>query len=129
MAQVVVWGLRGQLESRRTVLSDAIHAAVMSALDYPAEKRFHRFIGLEPEDFIYPPDRGADYTVIEISMFAGRSEQAKRQLITELFRRIADDAGIAPHSVEITITETPRVNWGIRGQNAADLALNYSVEV
>ena len=129
MAQVVVWGLRGQLESRRTVLSDAINAAVMSALDYPAEKRFHRFIGLEPEDFIYPPDRGADYTVIEISMFAGRSEQAKRQLITELFRRIADDAGIAPHSVEITITETPRVNWGIRGQNAADLALNYSVEV
>ncbi len=129
MAQVVVWGLRGQLESRRTVLSDAIHAAVMSALDYPAEKRFHRFVGLEPEDFVYPPDRGADYIVIEISMFAGRSEQAKRRLIAELFRRIADEVGIAPHSVEITITETPRVNWGIRGQNAADLALNYSVEV
>ena len=129
MAQVVVWGLRGQLESRRTVLSDAIHAAVMSALDYPAEKRFHRFIGLEPEDFVYPPDRGADYIVIEISMFAGRSEQAKRRLIAELFRRIADEVGIAPHSVEITITETPQVNWGIRGQNAADLALNYSVEV
>lgn len=125
----MVWGLRGQLESRRTVLSDAIHAAVMSALDYPAEKRFHRFVGLEPEDFVYPPDRGADYIVIEISMFAGRSEQAKRRLIAELFRRIADEVGIAPHSVEITITETPRVNWGIRGQNAADLALNYSVEV
>ncbi len=129
MAQFVDWGLRGQLESRRTVLSDAIHAAVMSALDYPAEKRFHRFVGLEPEDFVYPPDRGADYIVIEISMFAGRSEQAKRRLIAELFRRIADEVGIAPHSVEITITETPRVNWGIRGQNAADLALNYSVEV
>ena len=129
MAQVVVWGLRSQLASRRTVLSDAIHAAVMSALDYPADKRFHRFVGLEPEDFVYPPDRGADYTVVEISMFEGRSEQAKRQLITELFRRIANDAGIAPHSVEITITETPRVNWGIRGQNAADLALDYSVEV
>ncbi|BAK35333.1 hypothetical protein MLP_23190 [Microlunatus phosphovorus NM-1] len=125
----MVWGLRGQLESRRTVLSDAIHAAVMSALDYPAEKRFHRFVGLEPEDFVYPPDRGADYIVIEISMFAGRSEQAKRRLIAELFRRIADEVGIAPHSVEITITETPQVNWGIRGQNAADLALNYSVEV
>ncbi len=129
MAQVVVWGLRGQLESRRTVLSDAIHAAVMSALDYPAEKRFHRFVGLEPEDFVYPPDRGADYIVIEISMFAGRSEQAKGRLIAELFRRIADEVGIAPHSVEITITETPKTNWGIRGQNAADLALNYRVEV
>ena len=37
--------------------------------------------------------------------------------------------GIAPHSVEITITETPRVNWGIRGANAAELELGYRVEV
>ena len=129
MAQVIVWGLRSSLDRHRTVLSDAIHVAVMSALDYPADKRFHRFVALEPEDFVYPSDRGADYTIVEISMFEGRSEQAKRQLIAELFQRIANDAGIGPHSVEVTITETPRVNWGIRGQNAADLALNYSVEV
>ena len=37
--------------------------------------------------------------------------------------------GISPHSVEITITETSKVNWGIRGQNAEDLALGYRVEV
>lgn len=62
-------------------------------------------------------------------MFEGRSEDARRSLIRELFERVEADAGIAPHSVEITITETPRVNWGIRGSNAADLALNYRVDV
>jgi hypothetical protein len=43
--------------------------------------------------------------------------------------RVEAQAGISPHSLEITITETPKVNWGIRGQNAADLTLNYRVEV
>lgn len=69
--------------------------------------------------------RGEQHTIIEISMFEGRSESAKRHLIRELFTRIEAEVGFAPHSVEITLTETPRVNWGIRGQNAADLSLGY----
>jgi 4-oxalocrotonate tautomerase family enzyme len=129
MAQVVVFGNRSSLHSNRDALSRAIHGAIMSALSYPAEKRFQRFIALDAADFIYPDDRGPDYTIIEISMFEGRSESAKRELITQLFARIEQEAGIAPHSVEITITETPKVNWGIRGANAADLALGYQVEV
>lgn len=101
----------------------------MAALAYPPEKRFHRFIGLDPDDFVYPEDRGSDYTIIEVSLFEGRSEDARRSLIREIFSRLESEAGIPPHSVEITITETPRVNWGIRGRNAADLALDYRVEV
>jgi phenylpyruvate tautomerase PptA (4-oxalocrotonate tautomerase family) len=129
MAQVVVWGLRRHLEAHRVALSDAIHGAVMATLDYPVEKRFHRFVGLDTEDFVFPPDRGSDYTIIEISIFAGRSEDARRRLIEALFEGIHREVGIDPHSVEITITETPRVNWGIRGRNAADLDLGYRVDV
>ena len=106
-----------------------ISARIMAALEYPPEKRFQRFIALDAEDFIYPENRGADYTIIEISMFEGRSDAAKRALIAELFARVEARTGISPHSVEITITETPKVNWGIRGQNAEDLALGYRVEV
>ncbi|MGP9538386.1 tautomerase family protein [Brachybacterium sp. AOP43-C2-M15] len=129
MAQIIVYGHRESIERRRASLSDAIHAAIMSALDYPPEKRFQRFIALDREDFVHPEDRGPDYTIIEISMFEGRSEAAKRSLIDELFTRLEQEAGTPPHSVEVTITETPRVNWGIRGRNAADLALDYRVDV
>ena len=129
MAQVVVYGRRESLDRRRGALSEAIHAAIMSALQYPPEKKFQRFIALDESDFIYPADRGVDYTIIEISMFEGRTAAAKRALIAELFTRVEAQAGISPQSLEITITETPRVNWGIRGQNAADLTLNYRVEV
>lgn len=129
MAQVIVYGRRTSIDARRQQLSDAIHGAVVAALDYPAEKRFHRFVGLDAADFVYPADRGDDYTIVEVSMFEGRSAEAKRELIRQLFDRIAAEVGIAPHSVEITITETPKVNWGIRGVNAEDLALGYRVDV
>ncbi|MDI2033798.1 tautomerase family protein [Paenarthrobacter nitroguajacolicus] len=129
MAQVIVYGHRNSIEQRRGALSSAIHGAIVATLDYPPEKKFQRFIALDSADFIHPEDRGDDYTIIEISMFEGRTETAKRNLIADLFARIESEAHIKPHSVEITITETPRVNWGIRGVNAADLALNYQVNV
>lgn len=63
MAQVVVWGRRPLIDERRTALSDAIHGAVMAALDYPLEKRFHRFVGLDAENFVHPADLALDYRV------------------------------------------------------------------
>jgi hypothetical protein len=108
MAQVVVWSSRAFLAGRRERISDAVHGAVMAAWDYPADKRFHRFVPLDPEDFVYPPDRGPE---------------------DELIVRLEAGAGIPPHSLEVTITETPKVNWGIRGANAADLELGYRVDV
>lgn len=129
MSQVKIYALDTTIERVRAALSDAIHAAVTSALDYPPDKRFHRFIRLAREDFIHPPDRSDDYLVIEISMFEGRSVSAKKALVRALFANIASACGIAPQDVEITLTETPRVNWGIRGLPGDELGLNYKVDV
>ncbi len=129
MAQVKIYGLRSTLERHRTGLSEAIHAAVMAALEYPVEKRFHRFIALDPVDFIYPDDRSQHYTIIEISLFEGRSVQAKKNLIRLLFQYIGEHTGICAQDMEITLFETPRQNWGIRGLPGDELGLNYTVEV
>lgn len=95
----------------------------------PVDKRFQRFIGLETEDFIAPADRGEQYIVIEISMFEGRSDESKKDLIRTLFTRLESDCGFPPADVEITGFETPRQNWGIRGIPGDELGLNYKVEV
>src|SRR5918911_1005370 len=128
MGQVKVYGLAERLRPIRAALSEAIHACVVEALDYPPDKRFHRFFPLEREDFVYPPDRGDRYTIVEISMFEGRSVAARKRLIRLLFERLERDCGIAPNDLEITITETPRHNWGIRGVPGDELALTYTVE-
>lgn len=64
-----------------------------------------------------------------VSMFEGRSEATKRGLIQALFDNLKHMAGIEPQDVEITLFETPRINWGIRGMNGEDLDLGYAVKV
>ena len=129
MAQTKIYGLREHLAAVRERLSDTVHACVVEALEYPRDKRAHRFFPLEREDFIAPAGRTDRYTIIEISMFEGRSVEAKKRLIRLLFERLERECGISPMDVEITIAETPRHNWGIRGVPGDDLALTYTVEV
>lgn len=128
MAQLVVYGHAAALRPRIAELSDALHAAAVEALQLPSEKRFHRFVPLDPGCFITPPDRGPDYTIVEVSMFEGRTTETKKAYLRAIFARLGE-LGIAPNDVEVTITETPRSNWGIRGVPGDELALSYRVEM
>lgn len=128
MAQFVVYGHVAALRPRIKPLSNALHAAAVTALQLPGDKRFHRFIPLDPDCFITPPGRSQDYTIIEVSMFEGRSAATKKLLISELYRTTSA-IGLSADDVEITITETPRINWGIRGVPGDELQLGYEVKV
>ena len=129
MSQIKIYGLKDSLKNYQAELSNAIHKAVVEALAYPVDKKFHRFIGLEQSEFIFPADRSSNYTIIEISMFEGRSIEVKKNLIRLLFQYIEQEVDIAPQDVEITIFETPKHNWGIRGECGDELALGYKVAV
>ena len=129
MSQIKIYGLKDSLKDHQAKLSDAIHKAVVEALAYPVDKKFHRFIGLDQSDFIFPADRSSSYTIIEISMLEGRSVETKKTLIQSLFQYIEQDTGIAPQDIEITIFESPKHNWGIRGQCGDELMLGYKVGV
>jgi phenylpyruvate tautomerase PptA (4-oxalocrotonate tautomerase family) len=54
---------------------------------------------------------------------------AKKELVRLLFENLAAEAGLTPVNVEITLTETPRHNWGLKGVPGDELTLNYNVEV
>ena len=131
MPQVKIYGVRSQLDPIKQQLSDLIHSCVVDALQYPQNKRAHRFFPLDPSDFFYPPEPGRTdrYTIIEFSMFEGRSIEAKKQLIRLLFERLEQQVGISTQNLEITIFETPKHNWGFRGLPGDEHALNYRVNV
>jgi phenylpyruvate tautomerase PptA (4-oxalocrotonate tautomerase family) len=128
MAQVIIYSHRENLAGRKKSISDVVHSSVTSVLGLPQEKRFHRFIALEKDDFVHPPDRSSRYTILEFSMFEGRSADVKRELIRSLFIGFERDLGIFPQDLEITIHESPKSNWGIRGQPGDELKLPYKVE-
>lgn len=124
-----VFGLRHRLEPVRAALSDAIHASVVAAFRCPPEKRLHRFFPMDAADLLFPGDRSDRYTVVEFSVFEGRSPDAKKALIRELYERVPPAAGIPPHDLEVTIFETPRHAWGIRGLPGDEIGLDYRVDV
>jgi len=74
VARIIVYSRRQNLIGRKKAISDALHACVTAALGLPQDKRFQRFIALDEEDFVHPSDRSQSYTIIEISMFEGRSK-------------------------------------------------------
>jgi len=129
MSQIKIYGIKSKLDSMKAQLSDVIHSCVMDALQFPADKRAHRFIGLASEDFFMPAGRSQAYTIIEITMIEGRSIAARKQLIRLLFDRIEAALGIAPMDVEICIYESPACNWGFRGMHGDEISLNYNINV
>jgi len=129
MSQVKVFGLRSHLNPIIPQISDVIHSCVVDALQYPPEKRIHRFFQLDATEFYYPPERSERYTIVEFSMFEGRSVEAKKQLIRLLFKRFEEQLGISAIDLEITIFETPKCNWGFRGLPGDEHQLSYKVEV
>ncbi|MBB6635291.1 tautomerase family protein [Cohnella thailandensis] len=128
MAQVKIYGLYESLKPVQKQFSDTLHSCLMESLKLPEDKKFQRFILMNNEDFIYPIDRSEKYTIIEISMFVGRSDEVKKQLVNLIFERLRD-IGFEPNDIEVTIFETPKNNWGIRGLPGDELTLNYKVDV
>ncbi len=128
MVQVKIYGLRDHLDPIKSQLSDVIYSCIIDALQYPPDKRVHRFFSLDSSDFFYPTDRTPRYTIIEFSMIEGRSVESKKQLIRLLFERV-QSLGISTQDLEMTIFETPKHNWGFRGLPGDEHQLNYKIDV
>ena len=98
MAQIKIYGLREQLAPVTRQFSDIIHDCALEALQLPREKRFHRFILLAEDEFFFPEDRSSRYTIIEISMFEGRSVDSKKQLLRLLFTKLQEGLQSPEHA-------------------------------
>lgn len=129
MAQVKVYALASNLGMCKPKLSKAVHDCLVEALGVPEDKKFQRFFPLTADDFLYPADRSSRYTILEVQMFEGRSVETKKRLIRLLFERFAAELDYDANDLEVNLIETPRANWGIRGQTGDELGLSYEVEV
>lgn len=115
-------------EEKRAVCN-AVHAAMKEALLIPEHDRHVRYIEHAPEDFQVPPGKTEDYTLVEITLFQGRSMDAKRTLYQAVVRNLGS-LGIAPEDVFIVLIESPPENWGVRGGvPASEVDLGFKIDV
>lgn len=127
---IVVYGIKEQLNPIKAKLSDVMHGCMQSVLGMPEDKRAHRFIPLDKEDFYYPGGRSDAYTVIEINMMSGRKPDTQKALIKALFKELEAQLSLSPIDVEITIKEQAPYQWGFRGITGDEVNdLKYKVNV
>lgn len=127
---IVIYGIKEQLNPIKGKLSDVIQQTMTQVLGVPEDKRAHRFIPMEKDNFYYPAGRSDAYTVIEIKMMHGRKVETKKSLIHTLFKNIELQLGLSPIDIEITIQEQPAHCWGFRGVTGDEAVdLKYSVKV
>lgn len=118
------WGV-----SQKKEIIDAVHMAMRESIKIPENDRNIRFIEYHPEDFEVPPGKSDNYILVEITMFVGRSLQAKKELYQGIVRGLGE-VGISSNDIFIVLHEVPLDNWGIRGGvPASEVDLGFKVEV
>ncbi len=129
LARIELLEGRGDAEKRGMVR--AVRAALSDALRAPAEDPLVRLVEYSRDVFSIPyPDRHGDaYTLVEVTMFAGRSMEAKRRLYGAIVRGLGE-FGVPPEDVLIVIHEPPMENWGVDGgMPASEVDVGFKVDV
>ncbi len=80
---------------------DAVQSALREALKIPEGDRTLRLIEHPPSHFAVPPGRGEKFTLVEVTMFSGRSMGAKRALYQAIVRNLAA-LDVSPSDIKIT---------------------------
>ena len=132
MALVRIEILAGRSPEEKRQLLDAVHDGLVAALHVPPGDATLRVVEHRPEDVAlptWPRPVGDRYTLIEITMFSGRSAAAKRELYRELVRRLGE-LGTPEPDVTVVLVESPPESWGVRGgRPASEVELGFRVDV
>lgn len=108
---------------------NAVQSALREALQLPEWDRTVRLIEHQPSHFASPPGKGPRYTLVEVTMFAGRSIETKRSLYKAIVHNLGA-LGVPADDIKITLIEVPQENWGIRGgQPASEISLGFEIDV
>lgn len=103
--------------AERAALIEAVQSALVSSLQVPAADRYVRLQVFEAGDFVVPEGMSDQATLIEVSLYPGRSLDAKRAFYRNVVAALGE-LGIAPAEVRVVLNEVPRENWGLRGGQA-----------
>jgi phenylpyruvate tautomerase PptA (4-oxalocrotonate tautomerase family) len=119
---------RGRPLAERRAILDGVHAALVEAFRIPEHDRNQVLHEHEPEHF--ESGKGPGFTLVEATVFPGRSDEAKRRLYAAVVRNLQAAPGIPPEQVLVVLHEPPLANWGVRGgRSGLDVDLGFKLDV
>jgi phenylpyruvate tautomerase PptA (4-oxalocrotonate tautomerase family) len=109
-------------------ISDKIHESLVEEFKIPDHDYNHQIIEFDKDNFFYSKFKTKRCVLVEMTVFPGRSKDAKRALYEKITARLRE-LGIEAGDVTIVLNEPPLENWGLAGKSGdqADIGFNLNV--
>ncbi len=121
---------KGKNEEYRRAILDGIHSALVETIKIPDDDRTQRLYELDPACFERGGNKSENVTLVEITMFKGRSMEAKKNLYKAIVRNLGRAPGISDKDIVITLIELPLESWSFeRGLPASETGVRFKIDV
>lgn len=130
MPLVKVEILKGKSQEYKKAILDGIHSALVEAFEILDGDKMQRLYELDEDCFERSTNKTENITLIELTVFKGRSFEAKKKLYSAIVRNLAKSPGIDGKDIFIVINEPPLENWGVKGGlPASEVNLGFKIDV
>ena len=106
----------------KKALLEAVHVALVNAIQIEDWDRFQRLYEIDNELFERSENKTDKFTMIELTMFQGRTKEQKAKIYEEIVKQLHERLGIEATDVFIVINEPSNENWGLAGKQRVDSA-------
>jgi phenylpyruvate tautomerase PptA (4-oxalocrotonate tautomerase family) len=129
MPLVTITIIEGKTREFKKSILDAVHDSLVAAFKIPDHDRNQRIIEIQPVNLEYPTGKTENFVTIEMTVFPGRSLQAKKALYQEIVSRL-QRLEIQGDDILIVLNEPPLENWGVRGgYPASEVDIGFEINV
>lgn len=120
--------IKGHSHEYKKAFLQSVHEALENVLAIPDWDRFQRLYEVEDNYFDRNDTKTNKFSIIELTFFPGRSKEIKRNVIKEISRLLEERLEIQPTDIFVIINEPPLDNWGMSGEQASELGMQYKRE-
>ena len=88
MPLVTITMIQGKTREFKKSILGAVHDSLVAAFKIPDHDRNQRIVEIQSDCFEYPSGKTDNFVTIELTVFPGRSLQAKKTLYQEIVSRL-----------------------------------------
>lgn len=114
MPMVKIEILEGKTPDYKKSVLNGVQKAIKDAVDVDEINIVQRLFEISEGSYVKPADRSNNMTIIEITLYPGRTEQTKKNLFDEIVKNLAEDPGIKAQDIITVLHEPPMENWAFK---------------
>jgi phenylpyruvate tautomerase PptA (4-oxalocrotonate tautomerase family) len=116
MPLVKIFLRKGKPPEYVRLMSEAIHAALVSEAGVPEDDKFHVIHELGPDHVVAHPsygnvERSDDVVIVEITLNEGRDVETKKKLYRRICRNLQREIELRPDDLLVSLVEVSPENW------------------